>query len=635
MDDTNASSPAIEPSHSEHAPVLHWSLSVVLLSLACAAAAWLSAMGATWGKSHDDAGAMTFALILLLGIDPFFMRRNHYFTPGGLVIVAGAGIAIAALSWLFRFNMIVFVWIGMTWALMSVAKPTQRGKLIAHQIDLEKATRTSWLNTKTEQSERMLVVYDFLTMLLVGFLLLAAWDTFAADSPPAESCDVQALMDKQDFTAATTCVKAGAAPNVRDKAGRGPLNRLLWYGRGLSVLDDKTLPFIEALVDAGADLNYRPPNQEASAFEALLEDGVHITVRPLMRRMLLREKDPVDLNASVSMRRSPPHDKRRLTPLLWAIKVGDVEIAALLLKRGADPNQIPSPGMGTPLHHAVHYNQPEIIRLLHQHGADIRTVSPSPILDSVNNGNTETTPETLRAALELGVADAIKDREAWLLHALSSHAVGKPLNASQFALLVPHLRINFAKPESTFLERLLKDYRETRRNFVHSLAAYRAAFLHALQSGANPNGSRSDTKAGNSLLQLLVTLGEGDLALEKALLGRGADPNQADKDGDTPLHQVAIDRNELKAQLAMQPEDPTAEIRIPEINSFEQLGELLRYVAGRPDRVDAMKPPLIRISIENRLRRLDDLERLLLAHGADATLKNRKGQTPRDIEAER
>ena len=323
MDDTKTSSPSIEPSHTADAPVLHWSLSVVLLSLACAAAAWVSAMGASWGKSHDDAGAMTFALILLLGIDPFFMRRNHSFTPGGLAIVAGTGMAVAALSWLFRFNTIVFVWIGMTWALMSVARPTQRGKMIAYQIDLEKVTRTSWINTKTEQSERMLVVYDFLTLLLVGFLLLAAWNTFAAESSPAAPCDVHALMDKQDFATATACVKNGADPNVRNKAERGPLNRLLWYGRGLSVLDEKTLLFIEALIDTGADLNHRPPSQEASAFEALLEEGVHITARPLMRRMLLREKDPVDLNASVSLRRSPPHVERRLTPLLWAIKVGD------------------------------------------------------------------------------------------------------------------------------------------------------------------------------------------------------------------------------------------------------------------------------------------------------------------------
>lgn len=172
-----------EPSGEASAPPpLHWSASVLLLSLACLLAGWVCVLGASWGEAHEDAWAIVFALVVLLGIDPFFMRRNHYFTLGGLVAVGGVGLVIAATSALFRFNMIVFVWIGMTWALHSVARETQRGKMIAHQIGLEKATRKSWLNTETEQSERMLVVYDFLTLLLVGFLFLAAWSAVAADA---------------------------------------------------------------------------------------------------------------------------------------------------------------------------------------------------------------------------------------------------------------------------------------------------------------------------------------------------------------------------------------------------------------------------------------------------------------------
>lgn len=152
---------------------LPWPFSLALLCAACIPAAWISALGASWGQSHDDAAAMSFALILLLGLDPFFMRRNHFFTLGGLAIVAGIGLGLATLSWLFRFNTIVFVWIGMTWALLSVAHPTPRGKMIAYQIGFEKANRKSWLNTQTERSERMLMVYDFFTVLLSGVVLLA------------------------------------------------------------------------------------------------------------------------------------------------------------------------------------------------------------------------------------------------------------------------------------------------------------------------------------------------------------------------------------------------------------------------------------------------------------------------------
>ncbi|GAB1394863.1 hypothetical protein MASR1M60_30270 [Rhodocyclaceae bacterium] len=175
-DSTPSKAPS-EPQPTPDRPLvpLSWPLSLVLLCAACIPAAWISALGASWGQSHDDAAAMTFALIILLGVDPFFMRRNHYFTFGGIVIVAGVGIGLASLSWLFRFNTIVFVWIGMTWALQAVAHPTPRGKMIAHQIGLEKANRKSWLNTQTERSERMLMVYDFLTVLFIGVVLLALW----------------------------------------------------------------------------------------------------------------------------------------------------------------------------------------------------------------------------------------------------------------------------------------------------------------------------------------------------------------------------------------------------------------------------------------------------------------------------
>lgn len=174
---SNPSETPPEPSPAPDHPVvsLPWPVSVALLCAACIPAAWISALGASWGQSHDDAAAMSFALIVLLGIDPFFMRRNHTFTLGGLAIVAGTGIGLAALSWLFRFNTIVFVWIGMTVALLSVAHPTPRGKMIAYQIAIEKANQKSWLNTQTERIERMLVVYDFLTVLLVGVVLLALW----------------------------------------------------------------------------------------------------------------------------------------------------------------------------------------------------------------------------------------------------------------------------------------------------------------------------------------------------------------------------------------------------------------------------------------------------------------------------
>ena len=63
----------------------------------------------------------------------------------------------------------------MAWAVDAVAHATAHGRRIQHQIALEKSNSTVWLNTKTERAERMLAVYDFATVLLVGLVLLWLW----------------------------------------------------------------------------------------------------------------------------------------------------------------------------------------------------------------------------------------------------------------------------------------------------------------------------------------------------------------------------------------------------------------------------------------------------------------------------
>lgn len=118
-------------------------------------------------------GSVWFALVVLLGLNPFFMRRNHSFTLTGLLVVSGVGVGLAALGWLLGFNMIVFAWLGMTWVLLRVAQPTAWGKIVAHNIQLEQGTGKSKLPTKTEQHEHTLFLYDFATVLLIVLVLLA------------------------------------------------------------------------------------------------------------------------------------------------------------------------------------------------------------------------------------------------------------------------------------------------------------------------------------------------------------------------------------------------------------------------------------------------------------------------------
>src|SRR3954470_24218749 len=63
-------------------------------------------------------------------------------------------------------------------------------------------------------------------------------------------------------------------------------------------------------------------------------------------------------------------DRRQLTPLMRAARVGDVDTINDLLEHGADPNAA-EPGNGwTPLIHAIHKAQTAAVRTLLEHGGD-------------------------------------------------------------------------------------------------------------------------------------------------------------------------------------------------------------------------------------------------------------------------
>ena len=147
-----------------------WQASTALLCLACVPVAWVCRATGARGWP-DELAPWVLMLIALVGSLPFYMRRNHAFTLGGIAVAVGVGLVLAALGWLLGVNSIVFVWLGMAWAVQAVAHATAHGRRIQQQIALEKANSTAWLNTKTEQAERMLFAYEFATVLLAGLVL--------------------------------------------------------------------------------------------------------------------------------------------------------------------------------------------------------------------------------------------------------------------------------------------------------------------------------------------------------------------------------------------------------------------------------------------------------------------------------
>lgn len=147
---------------------LPWPASVLLLSLACYPIALVCAASGT-GKSADDVPAVTGTLIFLLGLVPFYARRDYEFNGIGLLAISGAGLILAGIGWLFGTNFIIVVYFGMAWAMGLAAQPTAYGKAIQHRIELESLT---YSNPPTAKRERLLHAWDFLIVLALGLLLL-------------------------------------------------------------------------------------------------------------------------------------------------------------------------------------------------------------------------------------------------------------------------------------------------------------------------------------------------------------------------------------------------------------------------------------------------------------------------------
>lgn len=69
---------------SEQAPnktySLHWATNTLLMSLACLAIGWINANNPAVHPNFDNALVNSSVLIWLVGLQPFFMRRNYFFT---------------------------------------------------------------------------------------------------------------------------------------------------------------------------------------------------------------------------------------------------------------------------------------------------------------------------------------------------------------------------------------------------------------------------------------------------------------------------------------------------------------------------------------------------------------------------
>lgn len=98
----------------------------------------------------------------------------------------------------------------------------------------------------------------------------------------------------------------------------------------------------------------------------------------------------------------------RSTPLLWAVVMGDLDMTALLLRHGADPNLTSTIGM-VPLLEAVHARRYELVAFLLDHGADPNVAFPRSGMTPLHVAASRGEFHLIRALLQHGADPASRD----------------------------------------------------------------------------------------------------------------------------------------------------------------------------------------------------------------------------------
>ncbi|HEX7079623.1 MAG TPA: ankyrin repeat domain-containing protein [Gammaproteobacteria bacterium] len=169
--------------------------------------------------------------------------------------------------------------------------------------------------------------------------VLAAFPAIAGELSLVEAAE------SGDRAAAIALLREGADPNARGPDGS---TALMWAAHH----DDAEL--VRLLLDAGANVDAR---NEFGAFA--LSEAAMIGSAPVIEALLEAGADPNAMN---------PEGE---TPLMAVARTGNVEAAALLVDAGADVDAKEEWGGQSALMWAAAQSQPEMVKFLVAHGADV------------------------------------------------------------------------------------------------------------------------------------------------------------------------------------------------------------------------------------------------------------------------
>ncbi|XP_028162831.1 E3 ubiquitin-protein ligase MIB1 isoform X3 [Ostrinia furnacalis] len=300
------------------------------------------------------------------------------------------------------------------------------------------------------------------------------------------------------------------------------------------------------------------------------------------------------------------------TALQAAAQNGHVEVIRTLVEVGAEADAEDRDG-DRAAHHAAFGDEPAALRALAAAGADLNARNrrrQTPLHIAVNKGHLG----VVRTLLQLGVHPSLQDSEGDtplhdaiskkrddMLSMLLEHGADMTLtnnngfNALHHAALRGNpsaMKIMLSKlPRSWIVDDAKDD-------------GYTALHLAALNNHAEVaellvrGGARPDLQNANLQTALHLAVERQHTQIVRLLVAHGADLNICDKDGDTPLHE-ALRHHTLQQLRRLQDARDTA---------------LLTGLAHTHDKKSSAS-----------------IACFLAAHGADLTVKNKKGQTPLDL----